>query len=415
MVKSATPVRPSAAAGPPITASAPAPPATPPRPLAAVVARAGSSAIRDLLELTEHPEIRSLAGGLPNARTFPVEAMAAAASAILADDPVGALQYGPTEGYRPLRELLAAQAGTCSGRVLVTTGSQQAIELAVQSLVDPGATVALADPAYVGALQAFRAGGAQLAGIPADGDGLCVDVLAGRLAQGERPTLVYVVANFDNPTGSTLSAERRVALANLADQYGFWIVDDDPYGDLRWNGRALVALRDLTDRTITLGSTSKVLAPGLRIGWAVAPADVHRSMTILKQSADLHTSSLTQQVVHRTLAEPGFLDAHLALLRRTYHQQAQHLVDALRTHLDDRLAVAEPDGGMFLWAELLAPGVDTAALLLPAVDRGVAFVPGAAFGVEDLHPRRLRLSYATAGQAGLDLAVERLVGVIPSP
>jgi 2-aminoadipate transaminase len=382
------------------------------------VERAGSSAIRDLLEITERPGIVSLAGGLPNPDTFPTHAIARATAAALAEDPVGALQYGPTEGHRPLRRWIAERSGLGADgeeRVLVTSGSQQALELLTRALVDPGGLVALADPAYVGALQAFRAGGTQLVAIPADGDGLCVDVLADRLAKGDRPTLVYVVANFDNPTGSTLSAERRIELAHLADRYGFWIVDDDPYGDLRWNGRALVALRDLTDRTITLGSTSKVLAPGLRIGWAVAPADVHRSMTILKQSADLHTSSLTQQVVHRTLAEPGFLDAHLALLRRTYHQQAQHLVDALRTHLDDRLAVAEPDGGMFLWAELLAPGVDTAALLLPAVDRGVAFVPGAAFGVEDLHPRRLRLSYATAGQAGLDLAVERLVGVIPSP
>jgi 2-aminoadipate transaminase len=388
------------------------------------VERAGSSAIRDLLEITERPGIVSLAGGLPNPATFPTGAIARATAAALAEDPVGALQYGPTEGYRPLRRWVAQRAGLPDGggsggggeeQVLITSGSQQALELLTRALVDPGELVALADPAYVGALQAFRAAGVELAPIPSDADGLRVDVLADRIAQGARPRLVYVVANFDNPSGSTLSAERRIALAQLADRHGFWIVDDDPYGDLRWNGRAPVALRDLTDRTITLGSTSKVLAPGLRIGWAIAPADVHRSMAILKQSADLHTSSLTQQVVHRTLAEPGFLDAHLALLRRTYQHQATHLVGALRTRLGDRLTVAEPDGGMFLWAELLAPDADTAALLRPAVEHGVAFVPGAAFGVEDLHPRCLRLSYATAGTAGLDLAVDRLVGVLPKP
>jgi 2-aminoadipate transaminase len=382
------------------------------------VERAGSSAIRDLLEITERPGIVSLAGGLPNPDTFPTDALARATAAALAEDPVGALQYGPTEGYRPLRRWVAQRNGLGADgeeQVLVTSGSQQALELLTRALVDPGELVALADPAYVGALQAFRAAGVELAAIPSDADGLCVDVLAERLAQGARPKLVYVVANFDNPSGSTLSAERRIALAHLADRHGFWIVDDDPYGDLRWNGRAPVALRDLTDRAITLGSTSKVLAPGLRIGWAIAPPEVHRSMTILKQSADLHTSSLTQQVVHRTLAEPGFLDAHLARLRRTYHQQAQHLIGALRTTMGDRLTVTEPDGGMFLWAELLAPGVDTAALLHPAVEAGVAFVPGAAFGVEDLHPRKMRLSYATAGTAGLDLAVQRLVGVIPTP
>jgi 2-aminoadipate transaminase len=382
------------------------------------VERAGSSAIRDLLEITEQPGIVSLAGGLPNPASFPTEALARAATAALADDPVGALQYGPTEGLRPLRRWVAERHGLGADgdeHVLITSGSQQALELLTRALVDPGGLVALADPAYVGALQAFRATGVALTAIPSDANGLRTDVLAERLAAGERPALVYVVANFDNPTGSTLSAERRVDLASLADRYGFWIVDDDPYGELRWNGAAPVALRDLTDRTITLGSTSKVLAPGLRIGWAVAPVEAIRAMTILKQSADLHTSSFNQQVVHRTLAEPGFLEAHLAGLRTTYRAQADHLVGALRAQLGDRLTVAAPDGGMFVWAELHDPAADTALLLPTAVDQGVAFVPGAAFGVESLHPTRMRLSYATADPAALDLAVARLAGVIAAP
>ena len=381
------------------------------------VERAGSSAIRDLLEITERPGIVSLAGGLPNPATFPTDAIARATATVLAEDPVGALQYGPTEGVRPLRRWIADRhqlGADGEEQVLVTSGSQQALELLTRALVDPGGGVALSDPAYVGALQAFRAAGAELTAIPGDADGMRVDVLAERLRAGARPALVYVVANFDNPSGSTLSSRRRAELAALADRYGFWIVDDDPYGDLRWRGTTPGSLRDLTDRTITLGSTSKVLAPGLRIGWAVAPVEVLRSMAILKQSADLHTSSLTQQVVHRVLAEPGFLDGHLATLRTTYQRQAQHLVAGLRTQLGDRLAVAEPDGGMFLWAELRDQHADTASLLATAVAHGVAFVPGAAFGVEDLHPRRMRLSYATADPAGLDLAVERLVGVIPT-
>ncbi|MGN6695779.1 MAG: PLP-dependent aminotransferase family protein [Aquihabitans sp.] len=384
------------------------------------VERAGSSAIRDLLEITERPGIVSLAGGLPNPATFPTDAIARATQAALADDPLGALQYGPTEGLRPLRRWVADRHGLAADphgdeHVLVTSGSPQALELLTRALVDPGRTVALADPAYDGALQAFRAAGVDLTAIPADGDGLRVDVLADRLAAGDRPALVYVVANFDNPSGSTLSADRRVALASLADRYGFWIVDDDPYGELRWAGDAPAPLRDLTDRTITLGSTSKVLAPGLRVGWAVAPVEARRAMTILKQSADLHTSALTQQIVHRTLAEPGFLDDHLATLRTTYRLQADHLVQALRTSLGDRMTVPEPAGGMFVWAELRDPDADTATLLAPAVDAGVAFVPGAAFGVERLHPTRMRLSYATADPAGLDLAVARLAGVIPAP
>ncbi len=182
---------------------------------------------------------------------------------------------------------------------------------------------------------------------------------------------MYVVANFDNPSGSSLAADRRTALADLADHYGFWIIDDDPYGDLRWRGATPVALRDLTDRTITLGSTSKVLAPGLRVGWAIAPAEVHRAMTILKQSADLHTSSLTQQIVHRTLAADGFLDAHLATLRTTYQHQAQHLVGALRHHLGDASADRRRSRRRHVpLGRARAAGADTAALLLRPVEAG---------------------------------------------
>ena len=297
-----------------------------------------SSAIRDLLKVTEMSDMLSLAGGLPTPDSFPLPDLRREADRLLGEYGPKVVQYSATDGVLDLRRWIADAYSVSLGRpiavegeILVTHGSQQALELLTRALVDPGELVALADPAYVGALQAFRAAGVELAPIPSDADGLRVDALADRIAQGARPRLVYVVANFDNPSGSTLSAERRIALAQLADRHGFWVVDDDPYGDLRWNGRPPVALRDLTDRAITLGSTSKVLAPGLRIGWAIAPTEVHRSMTILKQSADLHTSALTQQIVHRTLAEPGFLDAHLALLRRTYQHQATHLVDALRT------------------------------------------------------------------------------------
>jgi 2-aminoadipate transaminase len=385
-------------------------------PIAAVVGRAGSSAIRDLLELTEHPEIRSLAGGLPNARTFPVAAMAEAAAAVLAEDPVGALQYGPTEGYRPLRELVAEDTGSTADHVLITTGSQQAIELAAQALVDPGATVALADPAYVGALQAFRAGGARLCPIPIDEHGLRVDVLTDRLSGGLRPALVYVVASFDNPSGTSLSAERRVELAALADRYGFWIVDDDPYGRLRWAGTAPAPLRATSDRVLTLGTASKVLCPGVRVGWATLPAEAHRALTVLKQAADLHTSSLDQRLVHRLLADGPGLDAHLARIRAAYAEQAAALAGALRARFGAGLTFAEPEGGMFLWARLaddLAPGVEGADLLHRALAHGVAFVPGTAFAVRPgTHGRSVRLSFATGSPAKLVEAADRLAAAL---
>lgn len=369
-------------------------------PTSGAAERVGSSAIRDLLHLTERPEVISLAGGLPSPEGFPVAALAAATAAVLERDPTAALQYTTTEGLPALR----AWVDDDPDRVLVTHGSQQALDLLVRATVRPGDTVAMADPGYVGALQVFRAADACLAGIPADGDGLQVDVLADRLAAGLRPTLVYVVPEFDNPSGVTLSPERRVALADLAERYGFLIVADDPYGALRWRGERPAPLA--TDRVVTLGTTSKILTPGLRVGWAVAPPALRRAMVVLKQAADLHTSSLGQQLAAALLTDDGFLDQHLADLRTRYRQQCEALVEALRPL---PLRFDEPDGGMFLWAEADRP---TEPLLQRALAADVAFVPGGAFGVEAPHERGLRLSFATAGPEQLREAAARLATVL---
>lgn len=366
----------------------------------------GSSAIRDLLVLTERPEIISMAGGLPLARTFPAPALAAAAAALLEEAPAEVLQYSTSAGHAGLRRWVAERHGTEPDQVVITHGSQQALELLIRSLVDPGDTVALADPAYVGALQALRLNRADLLGIPSDGEGLRVDVLAQRLAAGARPALVYVVANFDNPTGATLSLERRAALAGLADRYGFVIVDDDPYGELRWAGEPLAPLASMCDRVVTLGSSSKILSPGLRVGWAVAPPAVASHLVLLKQAVDLHTATLNQHLVHRVLSTPGFLDQHLPRLRSTYSQHAHALASALGAELGDRLRFRTPDGGMFLWAD--GNGLDADALLPVAVEHGTAFVPGSAFAVDGGLRSSLRLSFATADPAGLAEAVRRL-------
>jgi 2-aminoadipate transaminase len=371
--------------------------------------RVGSSAIRDLLHLTERPEIISLAGGLPSPEGFPVAALAEASAEILDRDPTVALQYTTTEGLPALRQWVAAQRPTPidPDRVLITHGSQQALDLLVRATVRPGDTIALADPGYVGALQVFRLADARLEGIPADGDGLRVDVLVDRLAGGLRPTLVYVVAEFDNPSGVTLSTERRLALVDLAERYGFLIVDDDPYGALRWEGDAPPALSSLSDRVVTLGTTSKVLTPGLRVGWSIAPAPLSHDLVVLKQAADLHTSSLGQQLAAALLTEPGFLGPHLSGLRARYRAQCDALVTALDAELADRLVFHRPAGGMFLWATL-TDGTDTADLLPRALAADVAFVPGAAFSVDHPHDHGLRLSFATAPPALLEEAVTRL-------
>ncbi|MDP1820855.1 MAG: PLP-dependent aminotransferase family protein, partial [Acidimicrobiales bacterium] len=289
--------------------------------LAAAPQRVTSSVIRDLLAVTERPDVISLAGGLPAPATFPVGAIAAATAELLADDPSSALQYAATAGFAPLRSWVAEREGADVDEVVITHGSQQAIELVARALLDPGAVVALADPGYVGAIQAFRLAGAALLGVPGDADGLCVDVLADRLAAGARPALVYVVADLDNPTSATLSMERRLALVALADRYGFLIVDDEPYGALRWGGEPPAPLRSLSDRVVTLGTTSKVLCPGLRVGWAVAPAGLAAALVLLKQAVDLQTATFTQRIAHRVLTAPGFLAPHLIFLRTTYREQ----------------------------------------------------------------------------------------------
>lgn len=367
-----------------------------------------SSAIRDLLAITERPEVLSLAGGLPTPDAFPIDELRRATAEVLADDADGALQYATTAGFAPLRSWVADSLGApvAADDVVITHGAQQAIELVIRALVDRGDALALGDPGYVGAIQAARLAGADLLAIPVDADGLRVDVLADLLAAGARPALVYVVAQLDNPTAATLSAERRHELARLADRYGFVIVDDDPYSALRWQGEEPVALRTLSDRVVTLGTTSKVLCPGLRVGWAAGPTELVQALILLKQAVDLQTTTLTQRIAHRVLDRPGFLAPHLEQLRCTYAARCDALVASLDAHLGDRIAYERPPGGMFVWARL--PGVDTQALLPRAVDRGMAFVPGTAFSVGGAPSDAVRLSFATQSAPELDEAVRRL-------
>lgn len=378
----------------------------PRRPPSAVAGRIGSSAIRDLLHLTERPEVLSLAGGLPAPEGFPAAALAEAAAELLADTPDG-LQYATTEGRPDLRHWVASRTPAADAdRVLVTHGAQQAIDLVARAVAGPGDTVVLPDPGYVGAIQALRATGARLVGVPVDDDGLAVDVLADQLAAGLRPRLVYVVADLDNPTGTTLAEDRRRALVALAEHHGFWILEDDPYGALRWSGTTPVPLAGRSDRVVSVGTTSKILAPGLRVGWVVAEAGLARDLVVLKQATDLHTSALGQALAAAVLTRPGFLPAHLDTLRARYRERAAALATALLTHLGPAIAPAPPEGGMFTWLRL--PGVDTGSLLDRALAEGMAFVPGAAFAVTTPATEALRLSFATAAPAEIDEAVRRL-------
>jgi 2-aminoadipate transaminase len=290
-------------------------------------------------------------------------------------------------------------------------GSQQGLDLVARALLDPGDDVVLADPGYVGAIQAFRLAGGHLVGVPSDRDGLCVDDLQRRLADGLRPAFVYVIANFDNPTGATLSLERRVALVDLADRYGFTIVEDDPYGALRWSGASLPSLASLSEEVVALGTVSKVLCPGMRVGYVTAPKAVAEALVLLKQAADLHTSTLAQRVVHKLVTTPGLLGTQIEQLRSRYERQCAVLVEALRNDFGDQFGFSAPDGGMFVWGSF--PGsINTGALLARAVEAGVAFVPGNAFAVDADQSRSLRLSFTTATAADLRHGVRRIESVL---
>jgi 2-aminoadipate transaminase len=373
--------------------------------------RISSSAIRELLALTQRPGIISLAGGLPSPGHFPVDE----ARAVL-DDLVGggaeAWQYSATEGDPALRQWIAGRHGVGADQVLVTHGSQQALDLVARATLDGGDPVALADPGYVGAIQALRLSGGDLVGVPTDGEGLCVDVLEERLEGGLRPRLVYVVPNFHNPTGATLSAERAGRLAALADAYGFLVVEDDPYGEIRFSGTAPPPLATLTDRAVSIGTISKILFPGLRVGWVVAPPALAATLVLLKQAVDLHTSTLAQGIALGLLTRPGFLADHVAGLRAHYRCQAGLLAGALAAAFGSELTVVPPDGGLFLWADVGRRAVDTEALLTRAVDHGVAYVPGSAFSVTTPQRTSLRLCYATAAPADLVEGAQRLADVL---
>ncbi|MBW0274515.1 aspartate aminotransferase [Nocardia sp. MH4] len=379
--------------------------------LASKLAGLQSSAIRDLLKLTARADIISLAGGLPAAALMPRERIAAAAQAALTD--AAALQYTESPGWPALREVIAARESARIGRavplgeVFITHGSQQALSLLAEVLLDPGALVIVEDPAYVGALQVFRAAGARIVAVPLDGDGMRVDVLEDLLAAGERPAVVHTVSNFHNPGGVTLAPERRRRLAELAEAHGFWVIEDDPYGELWFDRPAPDPVASYSPQVIRLSSTSKILAPALRVGWMVAPDHVCRAVELLKQGADLCGSALTHQIATDLLTDTDWLAAHVDSVRSAYGSRARALVSAVRDTFGERVRSTDATGGMFVWVDF-TDGTDTTDLLPAALDVGVAYVPGAAFAVSDAYRSSMRLCFTTSDEATLAEAVARL-------
>lgn len=376
---------------------------------------ARSSVIREILALVDADGVLSLAGGMPDPATFPVDHLATAAAAAIGDESGAALQYGRTEGVPELRALVAGGSTERCGRVrtaddvLITSGSQQALDLVGRAFLEPGDTVAIDDPGYLGAIQALGQHRPQWMPVLVDRDGLDTDALESEIRGGRRPKLVYTVTDFQNPTGAVLHPDRRRHLADLAERWGFVIVEDDPYGRIRFDEPVHPPIAAWSDRVISLGTTSKTISPGLRVGWAVGPAAVVATLSRLKQATDLHTSSLSQHLVLDLLSRPGWMAARGDELGDFYGPRAATLRQALLEALPDA-AVPRARGGLFLWVDL--PGTDTQALLPRAIEAGVAFVPGGAFSTDSSRRSTLRITFATLSADDLVTAAQRVGSVV---
>jgi 2-aminoadipate transaminase len=381
-------------------------------PIAARLRGVASSPVREILALTARRGVISFAGGLPAPELFDAPGLREAFAAAL-EDAGRTLQYSTTEGDPELRSAIAARLTarglpTGADEILVTSGSQQALTLAATVLVEPGAAVLVEEPSYLAALQAFGLAGARVVPVACDDDGLDPDAVAAAAA-ASAARLLYTIPTFHNPTGRTLPLERRVALAAVAERAGLWLIEDDPYGELRYRGEplpSLAALPGAADRTLALSTLSKVAAPGLRIGWVRTPPALRQALVVAKQAADLHSSTVDQAAAARWLAAVD-LDAHLGALRAEYGRRRDALLDGLAAALPPGSSHNRPEGGMFVWARL-PDGWDSEALLRRALERDVAFVPGFPFFAGEPDRAALRFSFTTHPPAEIAEGLARL-------
>ena len=367
----------------------------------------GSSVIRELLKYTEQPGIISFAGGLPAPDVFPLKEFQAACNYVLETQGAQALQYSTTEGYKPLREMIARHTSrymveVTPDNILITSGSQQALDFAGRLFINRGDYIVVEAPTYLGALQAWNAYGAQYIPVRTDENGMIVDELEAALRIG--PKFIYVLPNFQNPSGVTLSLERRIKLIELADKYGVPIIEDDPYGQLRYDGENIPSLVSLDSKfrgknggcysgnVIYLSTFSKLLSPGLRLAWVIAPEQVIRKLVMTKQAVDLHTASFNQYVAYE-VGKGGFLDEHVKVIRSVYRERRDVMLEMMDEMFPPEVHWTRPQGGMFLWG-VLPEDMDAADVLKIAIDRKVAFVPGEAFHATGGGRNTMRLNFS---------------------
>ena len=368
------------------------------------------SAIREIFKLIAQPDMISFAGGNPSPSALPDETVARVAAEVLRDDGKRILQYGATEGYPPFLESLRAYVTESLGcevpAVLPVTGSTQAMDLLCKALIDPGDAILVENPSFLGNLQCMKLYQARLVPVESDEEGLLPDELETAMRQ-EKPKLLYVIPNFQNPTGRTTSLVRRKKIAELAAKYGVVVAEDDPYRDLRYRGEALPAIKtfDKDGWVVFLGSFSKIISPGMRVGFMAGDAGILRKCTLGKQSADLHTANLTQAIVDRLLRE-GFLPGHIQRIRADYANQLDAMLKELES-FPSGVRYTRPEGGLFLWVEL-PQGIDARQLLQKAIERKVAFVPGTHFYALGGHENTLRLNFSNSTLAQIHTGMTAL-------
>ncbi|TKJ33870.1 MAG: aspartate aminotransferase [Planctomycetes bacterium B3_Pla] len=376
------------------------------------MARTHKSFIREILKVTEDPKVISFAGGLPNPKFFPVEEIADAAGKVLAEDGRNALQYSTTEGYLPLREYIAGRYFSKKGlkvkpdEILITNGSQQGLDLIGKAFLNKGDRVVVERPGYLGALQAFAIYEPVFEPVPLLEDGIDTDSLEETL-RTYKTKLFHAAVNFQNPSGITYSKDKRLQLARIFKDHGTVLVEDDPYGELRFTGQDLPSVRSyLEENVILLGSFSKIVAPGLRLGWICAKKDVMEKLIVAKQASDLHSNYLSQRIVFRYLTDHD-IDEHIVKIREAYGRQRDWMVSMIEKYFPEEVEFTRPEGGMFLWVTL-SEDVSALRLFDLAKKENVAFVPGSAFYVDGGGKNALRLNFSNSDEDEIEEGIKRL-------
>ena len=359
------------------------------------------SAIREILKATQNPEIIPFAAGNPDAAAFPIEEVQKISAEIFANEPVAALQYGVTEGYTPLRNRLTKfikdkyNIGKDFDSLIISSGAQQVMDLATKALCDLGDTVICESPSFIGSLNCFRSYGCKLVGVKVEADGMNIDELEKAIKNAENPRFIYTIPNFQNPSGVTMSLEKRKAVYELAKRYGLLILEDNPYGDLRVSGEDVPSIKSMDEDGIVIyaGSFSKLLAPGIRVGYICAPSPIIAKMTVGKQAADVHTPVFSQMLVDKWM-EQYDIDAHIEKIRAIYGEKLNLMCDLIDSELGDFVKYVRPEGGLFVWCEL-PENVDMIKFVQECINEKVAVVPGSAFMVADETTNCFRLNFST--------------------